>query len=47
MDKSKENVEVKSQHDLYVEKLPKTVRIFERTFEYDKDQVYYKNNVIT
>ena len=34
-------------HEEYIEKLPKTVKIFDRTFEYDLDQVYYKNNVVT
>jgi len=34
-------------HEEYIEKLPKTVNIFDRTFEYDKDQVFYKNNVVT
>ena len=34
-------------HEEYIEKLPKTVKIFDRTFEYDKNQVYYKNNVVT
>lgn len=34
-------------HEEYIEKLPKTVKIFDRTFEYDKNQVYYKDNVVT
>lgn len=34
-------------HEEYIEKLPKTVKIFNRTFEYGENQVYYKNNVVT
>ncbi len=34
-------------HEEYIEKLPKTVKLDDRVFEYDKDQIYYKNNVIT
>ena len=33
-------------HEKYIEKLPKTVEIFDKTFEYNKNQVYYKNNVV-
>lgn len=40
-------VEKSFLHDEYIEKLPKTVKIFDRTFEYDLGQVYYKNNVVT
>ena len=40
-------VEKVINHDEYTEKLPKTVKIFDRTFEYDLGQVYYKNNVVT
>ena len=34
-------------HEEYIENLPKTVKIYDRIFEYDKDQVFYKNNVVT
>ena len=34
-------------HEEYIEKLPKTVKIFDKTFEYDLGQVFYKNNVVT
>lgn len=34
-------------HEEYVNWLPKTVNILNKTFEYDLGQVYYKNNVVT
>jgi len=40
-------VEKAINHDEYIEKLPKTVKIFDRTFEYDLGQIYYKDNVVT
>jgi hypothetical protein len=34
-------------HEEYVEKLPKTVKMVDKTFEYNLGQIFYKNNIIT